>query len=203
MDTNQESDLMITINSLQSDLEDLQSLYQTPRLNLNNYFISLRSEIDLAVAKQSTIKTTNDIIKQLNDNYIKMIDLVNGYEQECFKKRHKNTFKPNESKQALEAIQFIKEKIDYLIIKEREQDENQADNDEDFSLNIIEIENLIYDETFNLEKIILLNKTMIFLDESCKVENLFNKMDYLCTAGKLLVIQNEYFGKRGLNLISE
>jgi hypothetical protein len=95
---------------------------------------------------------------------------------------------------------LIKEKIDYLSVKELKQDENN----EDFSSYILDIEDLIYDATVYLERILFLNKTMVFLEEKTnKVDKLFNEMDNLSSAGKLLFITNEYFGKRGLSLITK
>ena len=193
------NNLMDKIVSLQMDLKELEELYQTPILYLSNHFNNLRREINIAEAEQASTKKEIETSNKLNDNFIKMINKVNEYEQECLKLKDQNILKLNETKETVKAIQLIKEKINYLSVKELKQDENN----EDFSSYILDIEDLIYDATVYLERTLFLNKTMVFLEEKTnKVDKLFSQMDDSSSAGKLLLITNEYFGKRGLTLIT-
>ena len=193
------NNLMDKIVSLQMDLKELEELYQTPILYLSNHFNNLRREINLAETEQASTKKEIETSNKLNDNFIKMINKVNEFEQECLKLKDQNILKLNETKETVKAIQLIKEKINYLSVKELKQDENN----EDFSSYILDIEDLIYDATVYLEKTLFLNKTMVFLEEKTnKVDKLFSQMDNSSSAGKLLLITNEYFGKRGLTLIT-
>ena len=193
------NNLMDKIVSLQMDLKELEELYQTPILYLSNHFNNLRREINLAETEQASTKKEIETSNKLNDNFIKMINKVNEYEQECLKLKDQNILKLNETKETVKAIQLIKEKINYLSVKELKQDENN----EDFSSYILDIEDLIYDATVYLERTLFLNKTMVFLEEKTnKVDKLFSQMDDSSSAGKLLLITNEYFGKRGLTLIT-
>ena len=194
-----ENNLINIIKSLQMDLKELEELYQTPILYLSNHFNNLRREINIAEAEQASTKKEIETSNKLNDNFIKMINKVNEYEQECLKLKDQNILKLNETKETVKAIQLIKEKINYLSVKELKQDENN----EDFSSYILDIEDLIYDATVYLERTLFLNKTMVFLEEKTnKVDKLFSQMDDSSSAGKLLLITNEYFGKRGLTLIT-
>ena len=194
-----ENNLINIIKSLQMDLKELEELYQTPILYLSNHFNNLRREINIAEAEQASTKKEIETSNKLNDNFIKMINKVNEYEQECLKLKDQNILKLNETKETVKAIQLIKEKINYLSVKELKQD----DNNEDFSSYILDIEDLIYDATVYLERTLFLNKTMVFLEEKTnKVDKLFSQMDNSSSAGKLLFITNEYFGKRGLTLIT-
>ena len=193
------NNLMDKIVSLQMDLKELEELYQTPILYLSNHFNNLRREINIAETEQASTKKEIETSNKLNDNFIKMINKVNEYEQECLKLKDQNILKLNETKETVKAIQLIKEKINYLSVKELKQDENN----EDFSSYILDIEDLIYDATVYLERTLFLNKTMVFLEEKTnKVDRLFSQMDNSSSAGKLLFITNEYFGKRGLTLIT-
>lgn len=194
-----ENNLINIIKSLQMDLKELEELYQTPILYLSNHFNNLRREINIAETEQASTKKEIETSNKLNDNFIKMINKVNEYEQECLKLKDQNILKLNETKETVKAIQLIKEKINYLSVKELKQDENN----EDFSSYILDIEDLIYDATVYLERTLFLNKTMVFLEEKTnKVDKLFSQMDDSSSAGKLLLITNEYFGKRGLTLIT-
>ena len=194
-----ENNLINIIKSLQMDLKELEELYQTPILYLSNHFNNLRREINIAETEQASTKKEIETSNKLNDNFIKMINKVNEFEQECLKLKDQNILKLNETKETVKAIQLIKEKINYLSVKELKQDENN----EDFSSYILDIEDLIYDATVYLERTLFLNKTMVFLEEKTnKVDKLFSQMDNSSSAGKLLLITNEYFGKRGLTLIT-
>ena len=65
-----------------------------------------------------------------------------------------------------------------------------------------EIDDQIYDEMFRLKRLLFLNKSFLFLEESQSlIEDLFVNMNMTFTLGKLLCI-NEYFGKRGLSRIT-
>lgn len=75
----------------------------------------------------------------------------------------------------------------------------------EFCDEIQEIDDMIYDQTHKLERILMQNKTVLFLEESnclCEAKKVFSRMNYLNTVGKLFVITNDYFGKRGLDILT-
>ena len=90
------NNLMDKIESLQIDLKELEELYQTPILYLSNHFNNLRREINLAETEQASTKKEIETASKLNDNFIKMINKVNEYEQECLKLKDQNILKLNE-----------------------------------------------------------------------------------------------------------
>lgn len=195
------SNLMLSIESLETELEELESVFEMPKLHLSNFFNDLRAEIDYAVAKQGSIKTTAELKSKLDENYFKMINLVDQYEQNCQKQLPRNKFSQQVSIDTQKTLDQIRQNIEFL--KQQDLKETAENTEYDYSDVIMFIEDNIYDEIFKLEKIMFLNKTMIFLDElTTKVDLHFSKMDYLSSAGKLIFITNEYFSKRGLYSIT-
>lgn len=65
-------------------------------------------------------------------------------------------------------------------------------------------ETLIQNSDFFIEKQLLLNKTLIFLNEVHLQElNLHHKIDFKTTSGKLIVITNEYIGKNCVEILKK
>ena len=61
---------------MQSELELLRQIIDIPRLYLSDYFLNLRTEIDVFYSK--TIESTRN-----NSTWLEMINTVNDYEKEC------------------------------------------------------------------------------------------------------------------------
>ena len=117
-----DSDLMITVDTLYKELEDLEALIQMPRLYLSDFFLNLRGEVDLAVARQSHIKVTEEIALKLNENYVLMIDKINEFERECMARRAKNIFAKADLDEAMKTMEFIRNRIKNLSIQDNEDD---------------------------------------------------------------------------------
>lgn len=65
-------------------------------------------------------------------------------------------------------------------------------------------ESFVKNSDFIIEKQLLLNKTLIFLNEVHLQElNLHHKIDFKTTSGKLIVITNEYIGKNCVEIIKK
>jgi hypothetical protein len=207
-----ENKLALSIKELKNILESFESLFKFPRLYLSKRFDTIRSEIDLAYEKQATIRISEEMKNKLKDNYLSMINLVNSHETECFKHFPKNQFESQITAETQKCIDLINSKIQLLenAVKDGKGEptfdvngDPEEDSDEFFD-DIQLIEDLIYDQKFKLEKTLMQNKTLLFLEEtSCLADTnkVFSRMDYLTTAGKLYFITNEYFGKRGLHSI--
>ncbi len=49
-----------------------------------------------------------------------------------------------------------------------------------------------------------MNKSLIFVEkETCKIDELFSKMDLGSTFGKLIIVQNDYFGSKGIDFLTK
>ena len=78
-----------------------------------------------------------------------------------------------------------------------------------------EINHLIYDQTVKLEKVLFQNKAIIFLDRiKCgnwmdnylddeQERNIFDEMDPETTVGKLVCVNNEYFGHLATEILKK
>ena len=118
-------------------------------------------------------------------NLVKKVDL---FENECLQKFRSNQFSPGVSKEIVEAIAQIASKIESLRTKE----------------DLVELNELIYEKTYLLEKIIFNDRTITFVEKAnCKLCEVFNEMDVKITFGKLIIVKNYYFGKRGLNFLTK
>lgn len=188
-------------------------MYQKPRLFISNYFKFLRTEIDAALEKHSKILTTPDIKSELKENHTKLIEKVNSYEAECLKRQPNDSFEKSLNEETKQIIVAAKKGIEFLAdaVKQGKGEPTfdvNGDPEEDtneFSDDIQDIEDLIYDQMLILERTLLINRTLLFLEEESSIASavkVFSKMNYLTTVGKLFIITNEYFGKRGLNSLS-
>ena len=161
------------------EFDRLKLIYELPRLYLSDFFIDLKTQIDILFIqkdlKEKDVRLKN-IIKQ---HWIEIIDKVDHFKNECFKNQKTNKF-----------IKKITEKLDNRIkfINENINDKNITD--------------IIEEEIFYLEKVLFMNQTIIFLPNDCKLEKFFKKMNKFTTVGKLIII-NEFFSKKDLENLLE
>jgi hypothetical protein len=163
-----ENRLAITVKELGKDLEAFEALYQKPRLFINNYFKNIRTEVEAALEKQSKILTTPEINSQLNENYTKLIEKVNSCEAECLKRQPNDSFEKKVSEETNQVIESAKKSIEFLAnaVKEGKGEPTfdvNGDPEEDsneFSDDIQDIEDLIYDQSLILERMLLMNRTL-------------------------------------------
>ena len=172
---------------LNNDLEDLKYLYTFPNLYLYDYFSELRRRVDLAAAEKLLNDSENS---KLVDNYISLIDRINLFEHDCTHRLQKNEF---DSDLKANAARLTKS-IEYELISQL--------NIEKATVN--SYREMVYDEAFKLKKILLQNQTIEFIEvKESLVRNLFSKMDMNVTIGKLIIVKNQSFDKRGLSLITK
>ena len=174
--------------SWESDLEELKNVFSLPRLHLSNYFADLRSEVDMAFVKKDQNETDTLLKTQIKTNWIQMIDKINEFEQECLVKHKSYSF----SKEvAFRISQFI-ETFESIRMNSCQQ------------INETLIREMIYAETVYLEKILFLNRLMLFLhrDKGNHVI-LCKKLDLRTTVGKLIYVKNEYMGSKSIQLLKK
>jgi Leucine-rich repeat (LRR) protein len=187
------------LDSLKYKLNVLKQVTNNPRSHLESYFSDLKNEVTTSFyvkLDQQQMRHTDYSDTKLKLNLNEMLHKINEYESECISKST-------------------------LIILENE-DNNDLINSIELKLlmntDLLNLNDLLYDEIYKLEKILFLNKTLFFIDK-IKYENetnnsqqqsnsddsnesftetinLFHYMNNKNTFGKLVLIQNEYFGKR-------
>ncbi len=174
--------------SWENDFEQFKNVFTLPRLHVSNYFAELRAEVDTAFVKKDLNESEPLLKAEINKNWIQMIEKINEFENECLNKNKNNSF----SKEvAFRAIQFI-ETFESIKIKGGNQ------------INETLIKEMIYAKTVELERILFLNRLMLFLlrDKGHHVI-LCKKLDFRTTVGKLIYLNNEYMGSRSIQLIKK
>jgi hypothetical protein len=201
---------------LEEKLNAVKLAFEFPRSYLSDFFIDLRAKIDLAFVKkrfilkeqlEKSIKLVdvtnfdeiyNEKTQELNDNWIKMIDKVNEFEAFVFKVRTTNKLTFELTNQIAEQIKQISKKInDFTHLGEGYDDESLFN----------EINLQIYDNLFQIEKYLFRNQCIYFVDrekcESNKYGRMLIGLDYKTTAGKLVIVTNEYFSTNTLDMLTK
>lgn len=190
---------MEKFTNLMKKNEQLKSLIESPKMGiiyLSDWFSELRSRIDLEFVKKDILITDISLKSKFKENWTKIISNVDLLENECIKsyKKCKNYETSQETKENLQLIENKLKNLANLF--------NQNITNEKYEQEIDEINDLIYDERLKIEKILFLNKTIIFFNKTnCKHNNLLGKLESEIAVGKLLVISNEYFGEKGIEFL--
>jgi hypothetical protein len=154
------------------DNDDLELLFNSPKQYLKKYFDELRNEIKIIYEKKCESKQTNEEIKsKLNDNYKTLILKIKSYEQECLGNISTDKYDAKQIEETSQIIDSIHSKIDYFTNKfsydeEKEQEEEQEYDSAEYYALEQEITDLIHAEIAKLEKILFLNKTILFIEVS-------------------------------------
>lgn len=196
------------LNNLKNQYEQLKKTFESPRLFLSTYFADLRNEVDIAFLKMNQSEHGMEVKHKLNDAWFQMIEQINTFETECLKIRVSNSFNPEFTQEVREKIELIdiilNDLNNQVVVEEAKQafsNELKSKDDED---NFNEVSNLIYEETYKIEKMLFLNQTMMFLDKTnWNDASLFDVMNTKTTFGKIYFVQNEYFGKQTLGYIKK
>jgi hypothetical protein len=160
---------------INKNFEKLKQIFQFPRFYLSEYFTNLKTEVDLAFSLE---EQQADDRTEFKKNWVDMIQRIENFEQECFKKKKTNVFNDVISDQ----VKFIELNLN------------------DFNL---DIQSLIDETIYKIEKELFLNKTLIFLDESKCQTDILQNFNTENTVGKLVFINNEYFDQNDLELIKK
>ena len=172
---------------LKNDFIRLKSLYEYPRLYLISHFGDLRYQINTSFA--SIPSSTNvDNIKKLDKNWSQIIKKVNELKTDCLSSMHTeaNSFTPISQ----DDINLIEKKL-FSVINSKKLNEIKALRSE------------INEKSFILEKHLFKNRTIVFLEKrNPKLEHFNSKIDQNTTAGKLLIIKNEYLDKNSIQMLN-
>lgn len=160
---------------LELKLDQLKQIAEIPKLFITNYFIDLKSQVDLTFVKLRQIDSTNDSTNTVI--WLQIINKINDYEILCLKQIKKKDL-------------FIIETLEQLNLIETKL------NDGTNSLDLIE--QLIQTEEFNFKKFLFINRTILFLfKDKCKSSSLFNANEVV----KLILIMDDYITDPGIDCL--
>jgi Leucine-rich repeat (LRR) protein len=156
--------LNFEMNTLTKSLEDLKIILRSPRLHLENFFIDLIAEVDLAFNKKlENEKEGLDITKQ---EWLLIIGIIKIFREKCFKKISHNNFNRKFSIMFEEKVQMIEKQLE---------DSNDVSNFMKIGTKI----EVIQDE---IKEILFSNQTIVFLN------NFYGNLD----KPLLVIVENEY-----------
>ena len=213
---------IISINSIKQDLEHLINIFDHPRLWLVQYYSEIKWQVDIVYGrvhsklqeKSASIKISIDNDDYDNDN--NYFDNDAACNKIAFTKRNKKI--DNQLKEATEHYEQIIEKINELEKNCLEALPTDEIHDElstviqikieeiesqvyklrfsETEIKIDEIDTLIYETLLKLQKGLMLNKGLIFLNQSVlPIENLID------SCGTLIILQDGFIGSRAIEVI--
>jgi hypothetical protein len=151
--------------SLNNQLNTLIKMCENPKIYLLEYFANIKNEVDVIfVTKSERAQTELDRIK-IQSKHVHLIEQIKHYEKECYHSLLKDEILFNEI-DSKKTIEFLRSKL--------------VDN-EQFNL----MENLINTEIDMFKKKLLLNKSIILLNQY------------------LVHVDGAYFGGRQVELIDK
>ena len=186
---------MHRIEKLKSDLNKLETVFQTPRIFLDDHFDALRNQIDLECEKY--LKEENyaqtERTMQAIDFQSQMLDHVKSYEQKCFSNLPLNKLVNDELNESITG------RLDQLKIHVNDSallSKTEAE--------ISEVNEIVLETLNNIQKFLFMNKEMILLTNECplvkdieaRIESDFNVYQFkiIKSFGVLLIIQDEFIG---------
>lgn len=221
-----DQELSITINRLYDELNMLKYMLESPDSFISNFFSDLKAEVDLAFTKQLINDANNKHMYKLNETYTQMIERIDLFEKECLNNQTTNSFNNEIVQELNESIELVTSKITNMYRHINENDERPLKRFQINHMNILhknlyidllfqiedsnnqsfsqmddleqEISDLIHEQMFKIEKILFMNKTIMFLEKT-KPKDKHLATDI--TVGKLVFITNEYIGKRCRSII--
>ena len=178
-------------------LDELKWIIESPKIFLFDHFSNLINKIDFAAARQSqnakNIRSNENLMK-INQVWNRMFDVIKSFEMKCFESLNEkllnNAF--NEATDSTsEAIKFLEGSLKrYKELSSTEIDQ---------------LDELLYQETNRIKKILFQNKSLIFFDRQHQQKDIliFNKMKNNIFFGKLIFVKDQYIGDMGLDYLNK
>ena len=191
---------------LLKEYEQIKML-NNPLIYITGYFSDLRSEIDLSFAKLKK-KVYAENIKTLNTNCDQMITRVNLFEKECLNNQTINKIDETIQTNGFKRLEMIHKKLIELkkvmesISKQKVLDTNTNEAIKKKSELFIDIQHLIYSLRIEMECLLFMNKSIMFLDRNkCLNSKIFDQLDKQTAVGKLIIITNVYFSIQSIEIL--
>lgn len=164
---------ILTLDNLQEEFNQLKTLLTEPELYLWNYFSDLKNEIDLSFSKNLLEEPEKHEL--INIHWIEIIDKVKLFEQECIKTNQQSaTQSVQKFIDANQALEEIETTLNQLMEETEQVTEpktkklkrsNPHREEEEKQMRLKAVYETIYEQTIQIERILFLNKTMIFIDK--------------------------------------
>lgn len=191
--------------ALNTNFNVLKSAIDCPRLHLANLIENLKKQIDNDFETKQKEQKNIKIWELINSDWASFIREIQSFETNCYQKLTLNPFK-YENAYKINQIEFKFEQLNQL-----ETDDTESVETESNELHLInEINDLINDEIFKIEKIIFMDQFITFLKEKeCECKIWFQKidgkmlLDNQTNAGKLLIISNGVISNKCLELFKK
>ena len=187
-------------SKLNQQLEELKIILDSPKIFLRKYFLELRNDINNSFIQQH--EYIDEIQKSnLLENWLKIITKLNEFENNCYS--------------------HLVNELDHKVFdtsKLKLSQLNKRNSMNSIEMLCQEIHDLIQSEKFKVERTVFCNKTIFFMskfklndnlplvdhfNKKSEILRLFEKMNPDVTAGKLIIINDEYFNKEDLNLLKK
>lgn len=154
---------------LEEYIEEFKFTLECPKLFLSNYFIKIRSEVDLQAEQLLAINNQySDICRHINSNRTLIIDELNSHEQQCLKN--------------------LKQKLNDQLLNEMNQSIETIQSDlSDAAKEIKDLVKTIFEKYSKLTRYLFLNKSVIFSKKLCN-EYCRNDISWFGT----LIVLDEY-----------
>ena len=187
-------------SKLNQQLEELKIILDSPKIFLRKYFLELRNDINNSFIQQHEyIDETQK--SSLLENWLEIITKLNEFENNCYS--------------------HLVNELDHKVFdtsKLKLSQLNKRNSMNSIEMLCQEIHDLIQSEKFKVERTVFCNKTIFFMskfklndnlplvdhfNKKSEILRLFEKMNPDVTAGKLIIINDEYFNKEDLNLLKK
>lgn len=188
---------------LNKKLDDLRTLFKCPRLYLTNWFDEIKNDVDIAYGQKEIFETDPDLRTILRTNWNSIIERISLFEENCLKNQPTNKF----NQHTTEAISQVINSVETNLIELHKLEQSVPAEDQLIEHKTNLINDSISSQIIKLEKILFQNKTIAFIashKSSIFLANkVFHRMDSKTTAGKLVVINDEYFNKSSIEIFKE
>lgn len=190
------------INDLKKSIDNLKQ-FKHPNLYISNYFNDLNKDISIAFEERLLNEEDINLSSVLKLDWSQIVQKIKIIENDCLSVLDDHTFSQNLKEKIDRQVKKIEQKFDLFLLKNQNVEYKDI-IEEEIYVQIQEINDLIYNKSIQIGKILFMNKTVVFIDKkSCKNQKIFEDMNEKTTVGILLIIHNEYFGKKGIELIIE
>ena len=203
------------LDEIYSDLEKLKDIFSKPRLWIDNYFSEIKNAVDIEHAKylmnpdetdldskqqdineldfgevQTLKKKSEDkqaeLLRRVLNRYEKIIEKIENLEKNCYERLPTDKL----DEEVVDKTRKLIEDIESRII-----DVEASSQKDDADINYIDW--LIHETVLQLQKHIMLNKSLFFITKNTLSSNDFG----ISLFGTLLVMNDEFISKRAIDTV--
>jgi hypothetical protein len=131
---------------------------------------------------------------KINQVWNRMFDVIKAFEMECFEGLNEKLLS-NSFNEAIESTNEAIKSIEASLKRYKELSSAEID----------QIDEMLYQETNRIKKILFRNKSLIFFDRQHQQKDIliFNKMKNNIFFGKLILVKDQFIGEMGLDYLNK